>query len=251
VLRAVRAGEEEQSTRRIRRRRIEDIEALNAQVRALVTNAAYALALGLEPPTVGILLARPPRKRTRYDEPPLRQINAALSIIAPHLVTVTRSRRKGIASVLMPGDALRDCVGGITDFNHTYFRQIGGGETIILHRRKRPRSDGDDASLGDDALKDTRELDYRDTRETNHMRAEIRRINAHLRTAPLTVIVPEGEVLRQPLNHEQARRPWITAPPVNFTRCTVRKTSWRVLADHAPRGPLQMLKDRWGKDRQR
>ena len=106
VSEAVDEGEAELRRTRVRKRRERDREAFRLLARTLVANAAYALALGLCPPTVGITLAKPSGKRSRYDGPSLRQIDSVLRAVEPHLVTVTRSRRKGIASVLLPGDGL-------------------------------------------------------------------------------------------------------------------------------------------------
>jgi hypothetical protein len=201
VMLGVKAGEDDQSPRRIRKRRLKDIEAFNSLARALVANAAYALALGLEPPTVGILLARPTRRRTRYDGPSLRQINVVLSAIAPQhrpsdrLVTVTRSRRKGVASVLTPGDDLKDCVCRLANFGLSSFRQIGG-ETIILRRIDKHRRD---------YTADTRHsvnVDYCDDLETNRMRAELERVNAALAKSALAFVGPP----RRPIVDTNQRR---------------------------------------------
>lgn len=184
VMLAVKVGEEDQSLRRIRKRRLKDIEAFNSLARALVANAAYALALGLEPPSVAILLAKPTRRRTRYDGPSLRQINAVLSTIAPGLVIVTRSRRKGVASVLMPGDDLKDCTRRLANLGLSWFRQIGG-ETIILRRIDKRRLD-----YASDTTRPRVNVDYRDDLETNRMRAELERINAALAESALAFVGP-------------------------------------------------------------
>jgi hypothetical protein len=176
VSRAVEDSERGAARSRIRKRRDKDREAFHSQARMLVANAAYALALGLEPPTIGISLARPSRRRSRYDGQGLRQINAVLAAIAPRLVTITRSRRKGIASVLMPGDDLAGCVAGLADFGLSSFR-LAGGETIVVHRVER------------DYVSDTRRamnVEYDDTPETLRFRAELERINAAIDAADLS-----------------------------------------------------------------
>ena len=94
VSRAEEDGERDAERSRIRKRRDKDREAYHLLARTLVANAAYALALGLEPPTVGISLATAKCKRSRYDghEAP-RPIDTVLSTVEPRFVTITRSRR--------------------------------------------------------------------------------------------------------------------------------------------------------------
>ncbi len=178
VTAAVEAGEAELTRTRARKRRDKDREAFHSLATTLVANAAYALALGLAPPTVGISLAKPSGKRSRYDGPSLRQIDTVLSAIEPRLVTITRSRRKGIASVLLAGEGLIECIEGLADFGPLAFRLIGG-ETIIVHRVER-----DYAS----ASRFVADVDYDDDPETRRMRAEVERINAALETADLSFV---------------------------------------------------------------
>ncbi len=146
--------------------------------RTLVVNAAYALALGLEPPTVGISLAKPSGKRSRYDGLGLRQIDTVLSAIEPRLVTVTRSRRKGVASVLLAGEGLAEFIANLADFGALWFRR-SGGETIIVHRVER-----DYAS----ATRFVADVDYDDDTDTRRLRAEVERIDAALETADLSFV---------------------------------------------------------------
>lgn len=182
IAQAVEEGERELAKKRIRKRRAKDRESFHALASALVANAAYALALGLEPPAVGISLVRPSGKRSRYDDDglSLRSIDAVLSAISPSLVTVTPSRRKGIASVLMPGERL---VSGLATLLpgelgvQPWFRLRDGAETIIVQRVER------------DYAWDTRrtvKIDYEDNSATRRMRSEIARINAAIEAADLT-----------------------------------------------------------------
>ena len=178
VSRAVEDGERETERNRIRKRRDKDREAFHSLARTLVANAAYALALGLEPPTIGISLARPSGPRSRYDGQSLRQIDAVLATVAPSLVTITRSRHKGIASVLTPGDDLVDCVAGLADFGASWFKRAGG-ETIIVRR------------VEHDYVSDTRRVvnvDYGDSPETLRLHDELRRINAVIGAADLSFV---------------------------------------------------------------
>ena len=178
VAKAVEAGEVELGRTRVRKRRDSDREAFHSLAGALVANAAYALALGLAPPTVGISLAKPSGKRSRYDGPSLRQIDTVLAAIEPHLVTVTRSRRKGIASVLLAGDDLMDCIAGLADFGPLCFRRKGG-ETIVVHRVERHRKS---------ASRFVADVDYDDDFDTRRMRAEMERINAAIEAADLSFV---------------------------------------------------------------
>jgi hypothetical protein len=178
VARSVEAAEKEAERMRLRKRRDKDREAFISAARTIVANAAYALALGLDPPTVGISLAKPSGRRSRYDGPSFRQIDAVLAALAPRLVTITRSRRKGIASVLTPGDELTDCVAGLADFGSACFKEVGG-ETIFVRRVER------------DYASDTRRVvnvNYDDTPETLGFRADLERINAAIEAADLSFI---------------------------------------------------------------
>jgi hypothetical protein len=178
VSRAVEDGEREAERNRIRKRRDKDREAFRLLARTLIANAAYALALGLEPPTVGISLARPSRPRSRYDGQSLRQIDAVLKAVAPRLVTVTRSRRKGIASVLMPGDDLVECVAGLADFGASWFKRADG-ETIVVQRVVR--------HYESDSRKKIM-IGYDDNPDTLRFRAELERINAAIEAADLSFV---------------------------------------------------------------
>lgn len=184
VAQAVEEGERELAKKRIRKRRAKDRESFHALASALVANAAYALALGFEPPAIGISLARPSARRGRYDDNglSLRSIDAVLSAISPGLVTITPSRRKGIASVLMPGERL---MGGVATLLtgelglQRWFRLSDGAETIIVQRVER------------DYAWDTRravKVDYEDNSDTRRMRSEIARINAAIEAADLTFV---------------------------------------------------------------
>lgn len=178
VARALEDGEREAERNRIRKRRNKDREAFHLLARTLVANAAYALALGLEPPTVGISLARPTAARTRYEGQSLRPIDAVLAAVAPRLVTITRSRHQGIASTLMPGEDLKECVAGLADFGVSWFRRVGG-DTIIVRR------------VVHDYVSDSRyfvNINYEDNPETLRLRDELRRINAVIGAADLSFV---------------------------------------------------------------
>ena len=114
---AVNEGEKMLAAKGVRTRRAQYRKSFSALAHALVANAAYALALrDPERTTVAIPLAKPKAARSRYDGPGLGQLASVLDAISPDLVTVRKSRHKGIASALKPGDGLRDCIAGLDDF---------------------------------------------------------------------------------------------------------------------------------------
>lgn len=96
-----------------RRRGEQDKQALQTLALAIVSNAAHALARGLEPASVALPLAKPRGPASRYDGISLRPLKEARKAIEPELVTITPSRTRGLASTLVPGDTLRECVSGL------------------------------------------------------------------------------------------------------------------------------------------
>jgi hypothetical protein len=162
---------------RLKRRATEkDRRAFRELAIAVVSNAAHALALGLNPPSVAVVLAKARRRAGRYDAASMRQLDAVLAAIEPSLVTVTPSHKNGLASVLLPGESLNECISGLEDFGPASFKRNSGGETIIVQRVER------------DYASDTREtvkVDYHDTPKTQRMRSELERINAALDSARL------------------------------------------------------------------
>jgi hypothetical protein len=182
VARAVEEWEREAARSRIRKRRDKDREAFRSLARTLVANAAHALALGLEPPTVAIRLAKPAAARSRYDGPGFGQMSSVLAAISPNLVTVRQSRRKGIASMLEPGDGLKDCIAGLDDFGNAAFRQTSG-EVIVVRHIERNYAMGTREGVA---------IDYKDNEETIRLRSEVNRINAGLESAQLGFDDPSG-----------------------------------------------------------
>ena len=171
-----------------RRRRERDHQAILALARSLAANAAYALACGLEPPTVGIALRKPRGARqSRYDGPSLRPIETVLHALSPRLVTIARSRRKGVVSALTPGGRLSDCVSALPGFGIDCFRSISG-ETVIVHRVERDYATN---------ARFVANVDYEDSDETRQMRADVERINAALETADLSFESPHALAIRQ------------------------------------------------------
>jgi hypothetical protein len=165
-----------------RRGREKDRQTLRGLAIAVVSNAAHALALGLEPPGVAIILAKPRGPASRYDGLSLRLVEGVRKAIEPSFITISPSRTNSVASVLLPGDALRECVGGLNDFGLASFKRTGG-ETIIVRRVER------------DYAADVREainVEYRDTADTLRMRAELDWINAAIESARLEFIGPQA-----------------------------------------------------------
>src|SRR5271170_221529 len=179
---AVIAGERAIAAKRTRKRRDRDREQFSWLARALVANAAYAIALGLVPPTVAIPLAKPTGPRSRYDGPGLGQIADALDALAPDLIVLRKGRRKKVASSMQAGECLLDFIGGLEDFSHASFRRTGG-ETIFVHRVDR------DYALN---TRTVERINYADDDQTNRFRAELERINAGLEAAQLGFDDPAG-----------------------------------------------------------
>jgi hypothetical protein len=176
VIQAVESYEARTAPGRLRKRREADREAFRALARAIVGNLAYALANDLEPPTVGIALARPTGKRSRYAASSTNNsIADVIDALSPALLAVTRSRRWGIASALTPGDALTAKVRSLAEFGPSWFTVIGGETVILRHKERDYASDTEDA----------RNVEYEDTPETIRFRDEMARINEALASADL------------------------------------------------------------------
>ena len=182
VARAVIAGERTIAAKRTRKRRDRDREAFSRLARALVANAAFAVALGLTPPSVAIPLAKPTGPRSRYDGPALGQIADAFDALAPDLIVLRKGSRKWVASSMQAGEGLLDCIGGLEDFGYGSFRRTGG-ETIFVHRVAR------DYALN---TRTVVRINYADDAQTNRFRAELGRINAGLEAAQLGFDDPAG-----------------------------------------------------------
>jgi hypothetical protein len=147
-----------------------------------VANAAYALVRGADPPTVATPLAKRRAARSRYDGPAFGQLDAILVALSPSLVTLRKSRRKGIASALEAGPDLADCISRLDDFGLHSFRREGG-ETVFVRRVER------DYSLHERRIVN---IEYPDGPLTDRLRDEIRRINNVLKAAVLGFEEPGG-----------------------------------------------------------
>jgi hypothetical protein len=179
---AVHRGEEALRAKLKRKRRREYREAFRLLSSALVANASYAFALGIEPATVATPLAKPNAARSRYDGPGFGQLDAVLAALSPGLVTLRKSRRKGIASALEAGPELVNCIAGLDDFGLHCFRREGG-ETVFVRRVER------DYVLDERTITN---IEYQDDPPTDRLHAELRRINDALKRARLGFEEPGG-----------------------------------------------------------
>jgi hypothetical protein len=186
---------------RIRKRREADRNGLERTVRLLITNAALVVAKELDPPTFAMPLAKPTGARSRYDAPPLGQLDAALSALSPSFITLRKSRRKGTASTIKAGAGLADALAQLGDgFGPDSFR-TEGGETIVLNRVHR------------DHARDTREaerLEYEDDGLTEGFRSTLDQINAALDEVSLTCAADGGPPVE--LGSRRLRRIFQLAP---------------------------------------
>ena len=199
------------SGKRSRRRSDKARLAFNALAQAVIANAAYALAEDPRRPTVALPLGNSATRRpNRYQKLHLGQIRPVLAALGagygprrkgPSLITLSRSRQYGIASIIRPGRQLQDCCTAAPDFGlHSFHEE--GGETISVHRVER----------SDYAYKRKVVLvDYEDTDETIRMRVELERINAWVRQADLSFVGGEASINRKTattpphLQHPQRR----------------------------------------------
>ena len=163
---------------RIRKRRAKD------KASALVANVACALVDGKGPPTIAIQLARPKAALTRYDARHLGQLPAVLEILSGDggLITLRKSRRKGIASTIEPSASLMGLMAPFKNFGLKDFHWEPGEVIQLSHVTRDPVANTRATAL----------VDYADDADTIRMRAELDAINEALGNAKLDFVDDGG-----------------------------------------------------------
>lgn len=180
---------------RRRRMKARDRKNLDATLRAILANIAYALATGAEPPTVGVSLRTSRQRLTRYDRRGFSNLTAVLETVSGHAgeatFTVRKSSRKGTASAIIPSALIRETLGRFR-FRPEHFAYAPGREVVCLSRTTRDYVEHHT----------TRELiDYTDTAETKRFRAEVERVNAMLAGADIAMAPDGGPLIATSLRY--------------------------------------------------
>jgi hypothetical protein len=198
---------------RLRRMKDRDRENLNAILRTILANLAFAAlqadppgltfaSFTAEPPSIGISLRTAKQKLTRYDRQGFTGLPATLAKVPawPGLFTLHTSHQKGIASKIVIGPDLITGVRAL-GISQQHFALVEGRETIYLSQTVRDYIDGTV----------TREpIDYADTPETNRYRAEMAKINAFLAKADLSMEPDGGPLVVTRIRH---LRRYFNLPP--------------------------------------
>jgi hypothetical protein len=173
-----------------RRRRMKERDRQNLAmiVRTILANLAYAAAIKLDPPAIGISLRKAKQKLTRYDRPGFTGLPAILESLSATgaMFTLRKSDRKGTASAIIANPTL---VGTLQRFRFSpqnFAQAEGHRETIYLTRTERDYVEG---------TTDRELIDYRDTSETLRYRAETDSINGFLARADLRMEPDGGPVV--------------------------------------------------------
>ncbi len=173
-------------TDRVRRMREKDRENRDAILRAVFANLAYAVALGIDPPKVGVSLRAAKQKITRYDRRGFGNLPSVVDLLASYgsaVLVLQRSDRKGISSAISTHEMwAADLRRAKISLRH--FAQVPGRETIYLGRVERDFA----------GREESRELiDYADTDETHRYRAEMVTINAFLASSEIGLEDHDGK----------------------------------------------------------
>lgn len=164
-----------------RQRRLREADRRNrdAIIRAVASNLAFAVAMGIEPPTIGISLRAGKQKKTRYDREGFTGLPRVVDLLGERsgvrLLSLTKSTRKGFSSSITAG---ADFLDGLQKFKFKAddFYQLPGREIIWLSRTDRDFAGNVEG----------RELiDYSDTPQTERFRDELGRINDLLTAADI------------------------------------------------------------------
>ncbi len=160
-----------------------DREHLRVILRTLLANIVYAVAVGADPPHIGISLRTAKAKLTRYDRRGFTGLPAILRRLqAAGSIKLRTSDRKGIASTIILSDTWMETFRHLRFTGREFLEADGDRETIYLGRTERDYVDGTV----------TREpIDYADTSETVQYRAEMTTINAFFAKADLRM-EPDG-----------------------------------------------------------
>lgn len=119
-------------------------------VEAILTNLAFAIKMGHEPPSVAVSLGASKRRLSRYDAAGFAFMPRVLEVLSERrgsLFSIVKSSQRGIASSILPREDLlhpntqansEPTVGNvIRHFKIAGFYEELGGETVILTRTER------------------------------------------------------------------------------------------------------------------
>jgi hypothetical protein len=159
-----------------------DVELLKRTISAISANLILAIVERRSPPAFGVSLRAAKQGASRYDRKGfsnLTKVLEAFSSAEVGLWTLRKSNRRGVSSVVVAGSAFTSNIRyelrygkhgpSITDF----YREPGQ-EPIILTRSTHDY-------YADSTFKEW--IDYADTPQSDAFRAEMDRINSHLRAA--------------------------------------------------------------------
>jgi len=161
-----------------------DRENLEATLRTILANLAYAVATNAVPLSVGVKLRA--EKLTRYDRRGLACLPIALEVLASAgVITLRKSTERGTASAIAPGPDLMAALGRLP-FEPDDFGEAPGREVLCLGRTERDYVE----------RTTTRKLiDYRETEETRRLRAEVETLNRFLASADIRMVPDGGPVV--------------------------------------------------------
>ncbi|TXM93101.1 hypothetical protein [Methylobacterium sp. WL116] len=166
--------------------REKDRQSRDAIARTVFANLAYAVALGLEPPTVGVSLRAAKQKHTRYDRKGFGNMPSVVELLASYgdsVLSLHRSSRKGTSSSITISENWASTLRK-TKIGLHHFSQEPGRETIYLGKVERDFA----------GREESRELiDYADTDETHRYRSEMKAINAFLASSDISLEDHEGK----------------------------------------------------------
>ena len=168
---------------RLRTIRQADRENRDMVIRTVVANLALAVASGHPEPRIGVSLRTAKQRTSRYDRRGFRGLPNILEAMASpaggHLLTLTLSRTKGLASTIVPSASLMATFARFR-LDPTDFGQAPGQESIILNR-----SVPNEEAPWQPTPKER--VDYADPGDhlTGRFRQDMATINASLSAAPL------------------------------------------------------------------
>ena len=176
------AAREARAAPRLRKVKQRDRENIQAIMRTIFANLAYAAVIQPEAaPVIGISLRTSKQPRSRYDRRGFTRLPDVLKELSGTLLTLVVSTQKGVASNIIASSGFGQELRRFR-FGEQHFAQAEGRETICLSRTERDYVEGTA----------TREwIDYEDTSETRRYRAEMATINAFLAKADLAM-APDG-----------------------------------------------------------
>lgn len=159
---------------RQRKLRTYDKKNVEAVTRAILTNIAFAVAMGEDRPIIAVSLRASKRKLTRYDRPGFAILPKLLEVLSEGgLIELRKSDRRGVTSSYVPSDGL---LADLKRFRlaSEHFAWEHGIETIHLSVTTRDYSR---------QTRSVEPIDYEDTKETIQFRTEMTRLNEFLSAA--------------------------------------------------------------------